>query len=592
MNSFIEWDFEDFEKLKEQIHDKDDFYLFEEIFKCINSECYRSASILIWISTAESLKRKLEYLSKNDNEISEFKEKYDNSEKDYDLLLACKNARLIKPNEYYKLEAIRQDRNNYAHPSFESPSKTDVLINLRYSVKYALSKPYYRSMGYVHYITDKLFEDSSYLGNPNESQVKNYALNFFKQIDPKYLKKTIKLFFKSCERLFLNQDSTKFKCQKHALIYIDTFFSIHEDFLDEHTINDFLDKYKHTSCHIFSKVNLWDKIDKRSQERIFSYSKDKNIFSEIEFINIFYKLYSEDKLNEEHENDFKEYLSELKIINISQSELPANFYFDNLVKEFETGDYYKQIDAVHIVQNNDLNCLDDNQLKLLGILIMEAAQHNSWASQDFIRNFEINKPTSQSILRGMFEWIFINDENKMIFRYDCWNWFSILLDKEIPLKIIEELLENIENTKIHTNFSTYNRIIECINDLKIDGVISDKIINSMKKVRCKAINHYSTDLLNMNGAKVLAPYLLECLTEDKKQKFSEALLNKPLNAIKFFTTFKRNGILKIEVIEVNWNLIKQFIKIEDLLLKINKLNVEEYSGEDKLIIEHIQNYDI
>lgn len=120
---------------------EEDLTLFDEIITGMENEAYRSASILIWISVLESLVRKLNILAQDDHEIREFMDNFKDNKNEKDLLLKCENLNLINQIEYGQLDTIRRARNEYAHPTDNSPTKEEVELYLYFAVEYVLSKP-------------------------------------------------------------------------------------------------------------------------------------------------------------------------------------------------------------------------------------------------------------------------------------------------------------------------------------------------------------------------------------------------------------------------------------------------------------------
>ena len=67
-------------------------------------------------------------------------------------------------------------RNNYAHPTFESPTENQVISYLYFAVEYVLKKPPYYSFLYAKsLIENHLAVDPFYWEGKNNIQIQNYA---------------------------------------------------------------------------------------------------------------------------------------------------------------------------------------------------------------------------------------------------------------------------------------------------------------------------------------------------------------------------------------------------------------------------------
>ena len=116
------------------VKDNNDKELFNEIVKCIDSESYRSASIMIWILCAESLEKKLKQFSQNNSQLTNDLKQWQKDKNEAELLKLCKNYDLINDIDYNHLNTIRKARNTYAHPNNIAPKKNEVLAYLFFAL--------------------------------------------------------------------------------------------------------------------------------------------------------------------------------------------------------------------------------------------------------------------------------------------------------------------------------------------------------------------------------------------------------------------------------------------------------------------------
>lgn len=591
-----------YHSLKSRVYDESDRILFEEIVKCIDAKAFRAASIMICVAFTESLYKKLEILSKSNNQIAQKLKHYSSENKDFLLLRYAKDFDLINELEYCHLDTIMDARNNYAHPNFDSPSESQVISYLYFAVEFVLSRPPYYSFLYAKSLIENyLAVDQFYWEGKSDIQIRNYARNFFQRLDKHSFRAVLNLLFNSIEELFVDFNENKVKCIDNCLIYLDELLSREEISLTEDEVNDYLDNYRHTSCHIFSHVCRWDNLDSRSKSRIFNYSCsfENGIFSEVEFIKIFYPLYNANSLEEEHKLKFEDVLNECSLYSLIKCDLDYEIYFDKIISYFKVHSWGWQNAAMNALYKLDLTRFSDVELEEIGRNILQSADGNAWDCMNLIDYFYEEKNRkfhNEVLLQGMVNEAFLDENNR--FRYKAKSGRRILIllnqypDGEI---ILNNLLGNIEvSTPKNNDFIMFNKAKYHLSKLKDkNDLISseiDLIISSIDKAICHSINAlFDEDLkqiLTYDNFRYLTPHVHRCLDETKRKTFSQLAFDEPFDFIKFFSKTKRyveNGENKIEV-TIRWDLLEKFINPSDIKEKIEELDFEELSRVNKAIV--------
>ena len=277
MNFNADIEFMNFQELREQINTENDLVLFDEIVKCIKVEAYRSATIIIWISVAESLLYKLEELSNNNHSlVNDLKNFKDNGKNEADLLKLSKKMKLINDLECNELNIIRKARNEFAHPNNHSPPKSDVLSYLNFAVKNVLSRPSTHSyLYYKNLIENHLLKDPIFLAPFEENKIKQNVFELIKTMNTNYFNSILELLFKLVSELFDNFDINKRNCRNIGLIFIKELL-LYNNFIDKVDCNNLLNNYRKVSCNVFSEKEIWSKLNSDLQFRTFEYSFDFN----------------------------------------------------------------------------------------------------------------------------------------------------------------------------------------------------------------------------------------------------------------------------------------------------------------------------
>lgn len=569
---------------------EEDLTMLNEIILCIENEAYRSASIIIWIAILESLVRKLKILALNDDEINSLIIDFEDKPNEKDLLLKCKNHGLINQIEYGQLETIRQARNNYAHPNYDSPQKDDVLIYLHYAVEYVLSKPNLFSKDSAKRELYKLLNDSNFLGNANNERVKEFAGTFTKKITNDYFDEIIKTLFKMIEKKFKENDPNNHTCIKHGLIYAKVLLTSNLEYLDSAKSNYLIDEYKITVCHLFSNPIIWEHLDSRSKERIYNYSmsRDSSQISRINFINIFYKLFKADKLEDSLKMEYEEYINNSSLENLLYAKIPANLYYDKLIEEFRSYNYYQQNPAAKIIGHKDLTVFNDNQLEQLGRNILQSAEGGANDSDSIIRKFERNRNPPKAFLKGLLFETLINDDKELRIKPKYFkNVMNIVNDSQYGDEIFDEFIISIKESKPKSlKFNNYAIIFKRLKQFKLKESEYNLLVDAVKESMCGSINKYVEKIFEVEYPHEYLQYLYDCLTEENREKFIGLGYENPIRFVKFFSKFKRENRFDYKVIDMNMELITQFIECWELKSEIDKLDYYSLNPLDKSIVDY------
>ena len=135
------------EDLKNNINDPEDSKLYEEAIACLNAKAYRASYIMIWLSCAESLKRKFkDAASTGDSDAQRHYSKLCKDEKEHksiDKLLIdkAKAYGFLDDFEHEELAGIFSSRSVCAHPYAKAPDITSLHFAATRVIKYVLSRP-------------------------------------------------------------------------------------------------------------------------------------------------------------------------------------------------------------------------------------------------------------------------------------------------------------------------------------------------------------------------------------------------------------------------------------------------------------------
>jgi len=134
------------DELRDSVVDPVDLVLYYEARRCLNADAYRAAYVMSWIAAAEGILGKLRTMATHHAALGTFVGEFEAAQragtaKDAELVAAASKFGLIDDPERIALEAMRDLRNQYGHPTAASPDRATAEHALRTAVTAVLAKP-------------------------------------------------------------------------------------------------------------------------------------------------------------------------------------------------------------------------------------------------------------------------------------------------------------------------------------------------------------------------------------------------------------------------------------------------------------------
>lgn len=175
-----------------------DLILFEEAFRCLESECYRSSYIIGWLSVVESLKRKIYKLADSGVAVFETEKNriihLESSKKSTDLQIiqSAHTVGLIVDAQKSKLDLFWASRCLFAHPYESAPQIHEIEYLLSEAVEISLGKSTLHRRAMIDEFISNLVGVSHFVP-ADQSIIFKKAEGFLSLTDPEQLP----YFFKS-----------------------------------------------------------------------------------------------------------------------------------------------------------------------------------------------------------------------------------------------------------------------------------------------------------------------------------------------------------------------------------------------------------
>lgn len=158
----------DFGAIRARIHDDADLVLYDEAVTCHQGGAHRAAYVFAWIAAAAGLLNKLDAMGAAQADIAKFVAKFKAAQatgdaKDATLLDQARVVGFVDLTEFKQLDAVRDLRNQYGHPTAAAPTATAAAAAIELAVDAVLSKPALLQHGGARQLAELLGTDKHYL---------------------------------------------------------------------------------------------------------------------------------------------------------------------------------------------------------------------------------------------------------------------------------------------------------------------------------------------------------------------------------------------------------------------------------------------
>ena len=319
-------------------HDEDRC-MFEDVAKTIRAKANRSAYIMIWITCAESLKRRLLWSSEKDSQAGKLWGEIEEAEGkhhavDAKLVDACKKIGIISDVESTRLSQIYENRNIYGHPYNVAPDQASILAAVNTVVDAVLSKENKLRHAYAEERLKFLTQDATYLED-DVKKVEDYAVLVADRMDRNVHKYFLMRYIEAIETIWSDPEQKTFKRRgqwfcRRFLEYVraDTIILADE-------WHDLMAKMP----NFISWLAGWRFVFPSLSEA----AKDEAVLKNIEMsggnpqrLNMLYTLSSEGYLSESQRARFDEKCKSLTPYELGETEIPLAYVIEEVLKRLSS----------------------------------------------------------------------------------------------------------------------------------------------------------------------------------------------------------------------------------------------------------------
>ncbi|HCH34200.1 MAG: VrlM [Candidatus Saccharibacteria bacterium GW2011_GWC2_48_9] len=445
---------------------EEDKPLFNEAVQSAAVGALRGAYILIWLTCAEALKRKLKEAATRDAAALPMVTAIEAVEAsrgsaDYFILQKAKDYDLIDDVVLQKLTYIYTMRCVYGHPYETAPSEEELASAANVVSEEVLSRPTLYRKKYLEGFIDKLTGNIDFLEN-SETRVKAYANDMSVRVDPVAYRYLANVYSSKLEVMY--RDPTLAPIVMRGVWFLSEFLKeVGTSFANEDQWHEFVLGCPQISQLIFlRKRALYDAIGSRANDSLVSYALT-NASERPTGVKRLEPLLEAGRLSEAQKLTY--YALGIAVFKAAHVKTMTAYF--ELISELKSYNWPRQNIAMSLLSNNDrsqVSDLDEDQQEQLGRNILQAADGSAGSANTYLTALATDYANyPRSFIRGVILESFVNDENKFRLK-------NAGLEIALPTianhpELLAELIEKLDAAEPTgwTQTMTFDTAIELIN---------------------------------------------------------------------------------------------------------------------------------
>lgn len=419
----------------EKILDEEDRILFKDAVAAANAGALRAAYIMIWLSCAESLKRRFHEAHKRDGEAGKYLgeiEKLEREHKAIDKLLLekAKEYGFISDAERLILEHIYEKRCVYAHPYENKPSQEQLIEASASVINFVLSKPVKLRHSFAKELIQELLENPNYLDDHNSS-IQSFTNEILGRIEESIFPWLLDNYWKGLEKI-VNDPSLRLFIDRGFWFSHTILTTVGTNILSPEEWHEKLCKYPKTLMRVCGNMDIFDKIGERAQDSVVSYiiNESENNPPILFFLDT---LKNKGALTERQLARFSEHIFNIRCKELIYARITTFTLYNNIIRDLESHNWYMQNPAIQIIDSNgseQIASLSEEQQIALGCNVLQSAQGGAKLAISFIKKISADdKIWPFSFISGIVTEAFVNEKHEIRFKTDLLDAILSILDK-------------------------------------------------------------------------------------------------------------------------------------------------------------------
>ena len=461
--------------------------LFEEATKSADAGAFRGAYIMLWLSCAESLKRRFKESSIRDNTANKIisdiirKEEAHQSIDKY-ILDKSKEYGLINDSEYQELFLIYNMRCVYGHPYEKSPDEDQLYYAASTIVRCVLSKPIKLREGFASQIIKDMLTENNYLDHQYKA-VELFAHSMHSKIDESIYDWFLKKLWKETDKIIL--DISLSKLVDRAIWFSKAMLKkIGLNVIPPEEWHQLTIKHPTIFIRLFSQHEFFENLDAPTKDSLIGIIIEKSD-SNIKELKKIEHLYSKGCLTETQKTRFEEECKTKD--NIFRAELELKTLFERIIDNLKSCNWPKQNLAIDYIYNSDIeqiSNLKEYDQEILGRNILQCAEGKSISAKNLINRIEREpKVWPLNFLSGMICEAFFNEEGVIRLKIEMMKKLAFITDNIVEKEaniIADKISISIKQGGLKPSFGWRGDIKKAADKVKTSPLLT-KLINELEE---------------------------------------------------------------------------------------------------------------
>lgn len=401
---------------------EDDKKLFKEAVESAKGDALRAAYIMIWITCAESIKRRFRELAARDNNAKKAISNLEDAERkkqsiDNRLIEQAAKYGLIQPSESTKLTHIYELRCIYAHPYELKPSEEELRAAAHNSVDVLLGRPTKLREGFLSEQVRRLTQDSSYIDSTSEACSEYVNEIIVKVADDLHLFFLTKLW-KETEPMTSDASSRDFAIRA-VVVSAEYLKLLPDDIFETISVEDEIANYPRLLRTILVRPEIFERLKSRAKDIVVGKLVEISMSSS-NFVGKFEILYDQDLLTQRQKQRFEETIQQAPYHVLRASGVDPSKYIKRIIRDLKVPDWAEQNPAA--VTLNELGAARIGNLAAsiqfeLGQNVLQAADGSAWKAEGLLRELTYTKERwPKRFIAGVFSECLLNDGGQIRFK--------------------------------------------------------------------------------------------------------------------------------------------------------------------------------
>lgn len=431
-----------------QVIDDQDRVLFEEAVKAANAGVLRGAYILVWLSCAESLKRRFRAVRSRDATATRVSGDVERKEAahtsiDQFLLKESKDYGFIDDAGFTRLNHIYEMRCVYGHPYERQPKEEDLVAAAAAVTELVLSQPVRLRHGYLTEQVRLLTQERAFLDD-QRVPVTDYAKEVLGRMDDSLLEWFIEKLWSAAESLVPDKSMAIF-VRRVSWFSAELLAAASAKMLKKWDMPTALTRSPVVGSSSMADARVFNRVTGHVQDIVVG-NLVEHAKKDSRSIRRLQKLADAGALTERQTKRFQDAVDSLPLKVMADVGIKLKYYAARIISDLKSHNWYTQNPAIDVLKNAGAELIGDMDEAIqerLGNNLLQSAEGGAGSSRSFLSEIAGSKSSWPiAFVRGIVAECFVNDENRIRFKTGEAD-DALLSLKAVPLKARKEIVRAV-----------------------------------------------------------------------------------------------------------------------------------------------------